>query len=51
LFKIFLNKELQVSISPRQALEILQKGNERFINNLKTDRNLLQQVNEKSDGQ
>jgi carbonic anhydrase len=46
-----LNKELQASITPRKALEILEKGNERFINNLKTDRNLLQQVNETSEGQ
>lgn len=46
-----LNKELQASITPRRALEILEKGNERFINNLKTDRNLLQQVNETSEGQ
>jgi len=45
------NKELQKSISPRQALEILRKGNERFVNNLKTNRNLLEQVNETRDGQ
>jgi carbonic anhydrase len=46
-----LNKELQSSITPRMALEILQKGNDRFINNLKEDRNLLEQVNATSDGQ
>lgn len=46
-----LNKELQKQISPRSALEILQKGNERFINNLKANRNLLEQVNETSEGQ
>jgi carbonic anhydrase len=33
------------------ALEVLRKGNERFVNNLKANRNLLQQVNETSDGQ
>lgn len=46
-----LNKELQKQISPRRAMEILQKGNERFINNLKANRNLLEQVNETSEGQ
>lgn len=46
-----LNKELQDSITPRKALEILEKGNERFMNNLKADRNLLQQVNDTRDGQ
>ena len=46
-----LNKELQSQISPRQALEILQKGNERFVNNLKANRDLLAQVNQTRDGQ
>jgi carbonic anhydrase len=46
-----LNKEIQSKITPRQALEILQKGNNRFVNNLKANRNLLEQVNETSDGQ
>lgn len=46
-----LNKELQSSISPRQALNILKEGNNRFINNLKAHRNLLEQVNETRDGQ
>ena len=46
-----LNKELQSSISPRKALEILKEGNNRFINNLKAHRNLLEQVNETRDGQ
>jgi carbonic anhydrase len=46
-----LNKELQNQITPRKALEILQKGNERFVNNLKANRNLLEQVNETSEGQ
>lgn len=45
------NKELQKSISPRKALEILKQGNERFVNNLKANRNLLEQVNETSEGQ
>ena len=46
-----LNKELQASITPRKALEILKEGNNRFVNNLKEHRNLLEQVNETRDGQ
>lgn len=46
-----LNKELQASITPRKALEILREGNNRFINNLKAHRDLLEQVNETRDGQ
>jgi carbonic anhydrase len=45
------NKELQQQVTPPQALQILKDGNERFINNLKMNRNLLQQVNETRDGQ
>jgi carbonic anhydrase len=46
-----LNREIQSKITPRNALEILQKGNDRFVNNLKANRNLLEQVNETSEGQ
>ncbi len=46
-----LTKEMQATITPAMALEILKKGNDRFINNLKANRNLLQQANETSDGQ
>jgi carbonic anhydrase len=46
-----LNKELQSQISPRKALEMLQEGNQRFVKNLTSNRNLLQQVNETRDGQ
>lgn len=46
-----LTKEAQQAITPLMAIEILKKGNERFQNNLKANRNLLQQVNETSDGQ
>jgi len=42
---------MQSKITPRKALEILQKGNDRFVNNLKANRNLLEQVNETSEGQ
>ncbi len=33
------------------ALNLLNEGNKRFVNNLKINRNLLQQANETSDGQ
>jgi len=46
-----LNKELQDAITPTMALELLKDGNKRFVNNLKVNRNLLQQANETSDGQ
>lgn len=46
-----LNKEIQKQITPRKAMEILEKGNDRFVNNLKANRNLLEQVNETSEGQ
>jgi carbonic anhydrase len=46
-----LTKEMQAALTPQMAIEILKKGNERFQNNLKANRNLLQQVNETSDSQ
>ncbi len=46
-----LTKELQDNISPLQALQLLRDGNSRFVNNLKFNRNLLQQVNETMEGQ
>ncbi len=46
-----LNKELQSSITPRIALNLLREGNKRFVTNLKANRNLLEQINETSDGQ
>ncbi|MFN8309973.1 MAG: carbonic anhydrase family protein [Chitinophagales bacterium] len=46
-----LTKEMQAAITPPMALELLKDGNKRFINNLKVNRNLLQQANETSDGQ
>ncbi|NQW30134.1 MAG: carbonic anhydrase [Ignavibacteria bacterium] len=46
-----LTKEIQNSLTPEMAIDILRKGNDRFVNNLKANRNLLQQVNETSDGQ
>jgi carbonic anhydrase len=46
-----LTKELQAAITPAQAMELLKEGNSRFVNNLRINRNLLQQANETSDGQ
>jgi len=46
-----LNKEMQAAITPSMAIEILKEGNKRFMNNLKANRNLLEQVNDTSDGQ
>lgn len=43
--------ETQQSITPLRAIEILKEGNQRFINNLKANRNLLQQANETREGQ
>lgn len=45
------SKETQSSLTPDLALEILKEGNQRFVNNLKANRNLLQQVNDTSAGQ
>lgn len=44
-------KITQSSITPTLALAILKEGNERFVGNLKYNRDLLQQVNETRDGQ
>jgi len=44
-------KDIQASLSPRKAYEILADGNQRFISNLRFNRNLLQQVNETAEGQ
>ena len=46
-----LTKEMQTASTPSMALELLKEGNKRFVNNLKVNRNLLQQANETSDGQ
>ncbi len=46
-----LTKEMQAAITPAMALDILKAGNKRFVNNLKVNRNLLQQANETSDAQ
>lgn len=46
-----LTQDLQAKITPQDALDILKQGNQRFVNNLKANRNLLQQANETRDGQ
>lgn len=46
-----LNKASQANITPAQAYELLKNGNERFVDNLRLHRNLLEQVNETRDGQ
>ena len=46
-----ITKEIQDAITPAMALNLLEEGNKRFINNLKANRNLLLQANETSDGQ
>lgn len=43
--------ETQATITPARALEFLKEGNARFVNNLRVNRNLLQQANETRDGQ
>lgn len=43
--------ETQATVTPSIALEFLKEGNQRFLNNLKLNRNLLQQVNETKEGQ
>ena len=45
------NKDSQATVTATMALQFLQEGNQRFIKNLKYNRNLLQQVNETRDGQ
>jgi carbonic anhydrase len=44
-------KETRQSLTPHLALQILKEGNSRFVNNLRYNRNLLQQVNETSEAQ
>ena len=45
------SKETQSNLTPDLAIDILKEGNERFVKNLKANRNLLQQVNDTSNGQ
>ena len=44
-------QETQTTMTPAKSLQYLKEGNIRFQNNLKANRNLLEQVNDTSDGQ
>jgi len=44
-------RETQSTMTPDKSLQFLKEGNQRFQNNLKANRNLLEQVNDTSDGQ
>lgn len=44
-------RETQATMTPQKSLDYLKEGNKRFQNNLKANRNLLEQVNDTSDGQ
>ena len=44
-------RSIQTTLTPQKAFDILEEGNRRFVSNLRYNRNLLQQVNETSDGQ
>jgi carbonic anhydrase len=43
--------ESQSTVSPDKALQFLKDGNNRFVNNLKVNRDLLEQVNDTREGQ
>ena len=44
-------KEIQEDLTPKDAHRILEEGNKRFVQNVKAQRNLKEQVNETSNGQ
>ncbi|HZW62588.1 MAG TPA: carbonic anhydrase family protein [Flavobacteriaceae bacterium] len=44
-------RETQATMTPQKSLQYLKEGNQRFQQNLKANRNLLEQVNDTSDGQ
>jgi len=44
-------RETQSTMTPEKSLRYLKEGNQRFQDNLKANRNLLEQVNDTSDGQ
>lgn len=46
-----ITREMQADMTPKQALQILMKGNVRFQDNLKANRNLLEQAQSTSEGQ
>ncbi len=44
-------RETQSTMTPDRSLQFLKQGNQRFQDNLKANRNLLEQVNDTSEGQ
>ena len=48
---VALTREAQAAITPAKALELLQKGNERFVGGKSVDHDLLAQVKQTSQGQ
>lgn len=44
-------RETQATMTPQKSLQYLKEGNIRFQNNIKANRNLLEQVNDTSEGQ
>ncbi len=44
-------KEILANTTPSQSLDLLLEGNNRFVNNLKVNRNFLHQLQETKDGQ
>lgn len=44
-------REFQQTLTPKMAFQVLKEGNERFVNNYKINRNLLQQLDDTRDGQ
>lgn len=44
-------KETQSTLTPEKSLQFLKEGNQRFQDNLNAHRNLLEQVNDTSEGQ
>ncbi len=46
-----LTKETQAAITPHKAVQLLKEGNQRFVNNKKAGRDLLEQVGDTKSGQ
>lgn len=44
-------RDIQQHLTPQKALDLLIEGNKRFVNNLRYNRDLLEQVNQTSEGQ
>lgn len=44
-------RDIQQDLTPPKALDLLAEGNRRFVKNLRYNRDLLEQVNETSEGQ